>query len=177
MKARTTIIGTLSLLLQGGPGPARAIRTSSFKLEDHILKPGESPLADLSGDLFDIALDVEMGDATEFGLRFHESSVACAADKVTSLGAVAKVTSREGRIKLRILVDLTSVETFVNNGEAALPCCFVPKNRETGPELYAEGGNAKNRSLRVSKLRSIWRSSATTEQPEQTESSLSAETD
>ncbi|MBL7223936.1 MAG: glycoside hydrolase family 32 protein, partial [Candidatus Brocadiae bacterium] len=134
----------------------RRLYTSSFTLTDHILRPGENPLSELSGDLFDIAMDIEIGDATEFGLRLHGISVTYAAGKVTSLGAVARATAREGRIRLRILVDRTSVETFVNDGEAALPCCFVPKNQDTSLELYANGGNAKIRSLRVSKLRSIW---------------------
>jgi len=130
--------------------------TSSFTLENHALKPGENPLSELSGDLFDIAMDIEIGDATEFGLRLHETSVTYADGKVTSLGAVAKAAAKDGRIRLRILVDRTSVETFVNDGEVALPCCFVPKNLDTGLELHAEGGNSKLRFLRVSKLRSIW---------------------
>ena len=134
----------------------KALYTSSFTLEDHTLKPGENPLSELSGDLFDIAMDVELGESTEFGLRLHETAIAYANGKVTSLGAGANATSKEGRIKLRILVDRTSIETFVNDGEAALPCCFVPKKQDTGLELYAKGGNAKIRSLRVSKLKSIW---------------------
>ncbi len=134
----------------------KRLYTSSFTLKDHVLKPGHNPLSRLSGDLFDIAMDVEIGKAAEFGLRLHETSVTYADGKVTSLGAVAKVSAKQGRIRLRILVDRTSVETFVNDGEVALPCCFVPKNRETRLELYAKGGNAKIRSLRVSKLRSIW---------------------
>ena len=134
----------------------KRLHAGSFKLENRLLRPGENPLSELSGELFDIAMDVEIGDAGEFGLRLHETSVAYAAGKVASLGAVAETPARDGRIRLRILVDRTSVETFVNDGEAALPCCFVPKNRNTGLELYAKGGNAKIRSLRVSKLRSIW---------------------
>jgi len=139
----------------------RRLYTSSFTLTNRILKPGHNPLSGLSGDLFDIAMDVEIGDATEFGLRLHETSVTYADGNVTSLGAVARAPARQGGIKLRILVDRTSVETFVNDGQAALPCCFVPKNRDTGLDLYAKGGNAKIRSLRVSKLRSIWPSDTT----------------
>jgi fructan beta-fructosidase len=130
--------------------------TTTFTLKDHILKPGENPLPKISGDLFDIEMDIEIGKATEFGLRLHETSVTYADGKVTSHGAVAKVAVKQGRIKLRILVDRTSIETFVNDGQAALPCCFVPKNQETFLELYAKGGDVKIRSLRVSKLRSTW---------------------
>ena len=139
----------------------KRLYTGSFTLRDHIIKPGENPLSELSGDLFDIAMDVETGSATEFGLRLHETSVTYAGGKVTSLGAAARVTAKEGRVRLRILIDRTSIETFVNDGEAALPCCFAPKNQDTGLELYAKGGDAIIRSLRVSKLRSIWGSNTT----------------
>ena len=105
----------------------KRLYTGSFTLRDHIIKPGKNPLSELSGDLFDIAMDVETRSATEFGLRLHETSVTYAGGKVTSLGAAARVTAKEGRVRLRILIDRTSIETFVNDGEAALPCCFVPK--------------------------------------------------
>ena len=134
----------------------KSLYSTSFTLKNHTLKPGENPLSELSGDLFDIAMDVEVGAATEFGLRLHETAVTYSGGRVTSLGAVAKATPTEGSIKLRILVDRASLETFVNDGEAALPCCFIPKNQNTGLELYTKGGNAKVRSLRVSKLKSIW---------------------
>jgi len=140
----------------------KELYTSSFTLEDRALRPGENPLSEVSGDLFDIAMDIEIGDATEVGLRLHGASVTYADGKVTSLGAAAKVGPKDGIIKMRILVDRTSVETFVNDGEAALPCCFVPKKQDTGLELYAKGGSARIRSLRVSKLRSIWGSRAMT---------------
>ena len=151
---RTTSVGT-RLYMYPIDG-IRQLYTSSFTLEDQALKPGDNPLAELSGDLFDIAMDIEVGDAAEVGLRFHEASVTYRDGKVTSFGAAAKAAARKGRIRLRILVDRASVETFVNDGEAALPCCFVPKNRETGLELYAKDGNARVHSLRVSRLRSIW---------------------
>ena len=134
----------------------KRLYTSVFTLKNHILRPGENPLSKLSGDLFDIAMDIEVGDATEFGLRLHETSVSYADGRVRSLGALARASTAKGRIRLRILVDRTSIETFVNDGQAALPCCFAPKNLTTNLELYAKGGNARIRSLRVSKLRSIW---------------------
>lgn len=40
---------------------------------------------------------------------------------------VAVTPAAKGRLKLRILVDRTSVEVFANDGEWVMPCCFVPK--------------------------------------------------
>ena len=53
-------------------------------------------------------------------------------------------------------MDRTSIETFVNRGQVALPCCYLPKNLNTVLDLYAKGGNVKIRSLRVTKLKSCW---------------------
>jgi hypothetical protein len=136
----------------------QSLHTKSFSLENHVLKPGENPLAGISGELFDVEMVIETGDATEFGLRLHETTVAYSKNQITSAGAKAEVSPIDGLIKLRILVDRTSIETFVNDGQVALPCCVVPKNLETGLDLYAKGGEATIRSLRVTKLKSCWES-------------------
>jgi sucrose-6-phosphate hydrolase SacC (GH32 family) len=136
----------------------QSLHTKSFSLENHVLKPGENPLAGISGELFDVEMVIETGDATEFGLRLRETAVAYSKNQITSAGAKAEVSPIDGLIKLRILVDRTSIETFVNDGQVALPCCVVPKNLETGLDLYAKGGEATIRSLRATKLKSCWES-------------------
>jgi len=114
--------------------PFKAIKKlygETFLLANHKLRTGENPLADISGELFDIEMAIELGDATEVGLHLHETAVVYANNKITAPGANAEVSPIDGVIKLRILVDRTSIETFVNDGQVALPCCVVPKNLET----------------------------------------------
>ena len=139
----------------------QSLHTKSFSLENHTLEPGDNPLADISGGLFDIEMVIETGDATEFGLRLHETAVIYSDNQVACAGAKAKIPPVDGVITLRILVDRTSIETFVNDGQIALPCCFQPKKLSTRLDLYAEGGNLMIRSLRVTKLKSCWESGAT----------------
>ena len=139
--------------------PIDAIKSlygESFSLENHVLKPGDNPLADISGELFDIEMAIEPGDATEFGLRLHETAVVYSDNEIVCPGAKANVSPIDGVITLRILVDRTSIETFVNRGRVALPCCFLPKKLNTGLNLYAKGGDLMIRSLRVTKLKSCW---------------------
>ena len=132
----------------------RSLYSKSFSLENRVLEPGDNPLAHISGELFDIEMAIELGDATEFGLRLHETAVIYSDNQISCLGAKANVSPIDGKVALRILVDRTSIETFVNDGRVALPCCFLPKKLDTGLGLYAKGGDVMIRSLRVTRLES-----------------------
>jgi sucrose-6-phosphate hydrolase SacC (GH32 family) len=73
----------------------------------------------------------------------------------------APVSLVEGRLKLRVLVDRTSVEVFANDGAASISTCYLPpegdkEKEKLKPQLYAERGEARIVSLRVSKLHSVW---------------------
>jgi sucrose-6-phosphate hydrolase SacC (GH32 family) len=122
------------------------------------LKPGENPLKDASGHLFDIELEAEIGDASvvvltvsgeEIRFNAKEKTVAC-------LNRSAPLSVDEGKIKLRALADITSLEVFGNGGEASLTSCFVPKDGADSLSLVAEGGEAKNVSLKAYPLRAAW---------------------
>jgi fructan beta-fructosidase len=139
----------------------KSLYTKSFTLTNHTLTPGDNPLSGMSGNLFDIEMEIESGDAAEVGIRLHETAITYSGGKVTSLGKEADVSPVVGALKLRILIDSTSIETFANNGEISMTSCFLPRNKDTGLELYAKGGNARIRSLRVTNLRSTWNSNKT----------------
>jgi sucrose-6-phosphate hydrolase SacC (GH32 family) len=97
-----------------------------------------------------------VADAAESGIRLHETAVTYAGGEVAALGQPAELSPIDGRIKLRLLVDRTSIETFANDGEASMTSCFLPKKRITGLELYTKGGNVTIRTLRVIKRRASW---------------------
>jgi sucrose-6-phosphate hydrolase SacC (GH32 family) len=104
------------------------------------LKPGENPLAGLSGDLWDIQAIIEAPPVVELGLRMHGHAVA--------LGKRVR--------QLRVLVDRTSVEAFVNDGEKVMPACYLPVEGAPALELTVQGGVAKIVSLDVFPLRPAW---------------------
>jgi len=137
----------------------KGLHTTPFVLKDHTLKPGDNPLSGISGDLFDSEVEVEPGDAAEFGIRMHRTAIAWADGKVSCLGAAADLPSVGGTVKLRILVDRTSIEVFGNDGEVSMTSCFLPNEQDTGLDLYAKGGTVKLRSMTVTRLRSCWNNS------------------
>jgi fructan beta-fructosidase len=126
------------------------------------VKPGENPLAGVSGDLWDLSAEIEPGSASEVGFKFRGWSVAYTArekgrDNSLNSGQLrAQLPLRNGRIKIRILVDRTSVEVFGNDGEVAIPTCFLPEDDSRGLELFASGGTARVVSLDVYPMTSCW---------------------
>jgi sucrose-6-phosphate hydrolase SacC (GH32 family) len=128
----------------------------TFTLKDKTLKPGENPLSKISGELFDIEMEIEPGDVAEFGLRLHAAGVTWAGGKVSALDCTAEAAAIDGVVHLRILVDRTSIETFANHGALSMTSCFLPKEQTTGIELYAKDGDVNIHSLRVTKLKSCW---------------------
>jgi len=61
-----------------------------------------------------------------------------------------------GDIHMRLLVDRTSIEVFVNHGEITGANCILPKENGPPPQLYVNGGEAIIKTLKVRELKSIW---------------------
>jgi sucrose-6-phosphate hydrolase SacC (GH32 family) len=134
------------------------LRVKTHKWDNLALEPGKNPIEGISGELFDIRAEIEVGKAEEVGFTIRgETVVYKVKDKsLVSLGAAAPLEPVDGKITLQILVDRTSVETFGNAGRRLIANCFLPDltDREIG--LFATGGAAKVVSLRIHELKSAW---------------------
>jgi sucrose-6-phosphate hydrolase SacC (GH32 family) len=117
---------------------------------------GDNPLASVAGELFDVEaeFDASAGAARAFGLEVRGQRVAySAADrKLTSLGS-APLELKDGALRLRVLVDRTSLETFADGGRVALSGCFLPPANNKRLRVFAEGGSVRVRHLRVTELK------------------------
>ena len=141
--------------------PAREIERlheKPHRWRDLTLQPGENPLSTVSGDLFDIRVELEMADAAEFGVKARGASVSCNVKEqmLSSAGRTAPLEMENGRIQLQILVDRTSFEVYGNHGRAALSSCFLPVKGEPDLEIYAVGGPVQIKSLEVFPLHRAW---------------------
>jgi len=116
---------------------------------------GRLPL-EPKGGLLDVELEIEPKDAAEVGLRWRGESIAydVKSGKLSCLGCAAEVPLEGGKLKLRVLIDRTSIEVFGNDGRVSLTSCFVPRSKQ-GLELFASGGQAKASST-VHELASAW---------------------
>lgn len=133
--------------------------------KDLVLAPGENPLSEIRGDLFDLRAVLEPVDAAEVGFRIRGEAVSYNASnrELSCLGRSAPLAPTEGRIEIRILVDRTSLEVFGNEGRVSMTSCFVPDLEDRSLEIYARGGTAKIASLEVRELRSAWSQAPPTE--------------
>ena len=134
-----------------------SLHGKSHEWNDVALKPGENPLSDLKGELFDIRAEFELGDAEEVGFTIRGQPIVYSArnKKLSALGD-APLEPEEGRIKLHLLVDRTSIETYANDGRVSLTSCFVPPQENKTLEVFARGGPARIVSLKVHELKSAW---------------------
>jgi sucrose-6-phosphate hydrolase SacC (GH32 family) len=62
----------------------------------------------------------------------------------------------DGRLKLRLFVDTSSMELFVNDGESVLSSLIFPSPELTGINLAVQQGVLKRADLYVWKLKSAW---------------------
>jgi sucrose-6-phosphate hydrolase SacC (GH32 family) len=117
-------------------------------------------VAALAGDLLDVDLTLEPGDAKDVGVRVRGETIRyCPTDGTLSVGTVrAPVRPADGALRLRVLVDRTSIEVFANEGAVSLHACYVPGGDAGAAPLtlFAEGGDAKLVSLVGHRLRSTW---------------------
>ncbi len=122
------------------------------------VKPGQDVTVATRSALLDIDAEIEVGDASEVTLRFPgESVVWKAAEKtLTVLQKPCPLEAIDGRIRVRVLLDRTSLEVFGNDGRLSVTNCFLPKPTTSGVAVSATGGTARIVSLKVREMKSGW---------------------
>ena len=126
---------------------------------DLALKPGENPLAGLSGELLDVRAEIDLGEARliAFSFRGQAAVYDVAARQLTCLGCSAPLSSKGNRIRLRFLLDRTSLEVFGNDGQIAMATCFLPDSGNKMLSIRAVGGEARIMAMEIFELRSAWK--------------------
>jgi sucrose-6-phosphate hydrolase SacC (GH32 family) len=122
------------------------------------LKPGQNPLANVRGELFDVRLAIEPASASEIGLNVRGVPIQYDVKQQTlsCMGNTAAVKTTGGRLALQVLVDRTSIEIFAAEGRVNMAYCFLPPADNKKLAVYAKGGDADVRSLDVWELKSTW---------------------
>ncbi len=135
-----------------------SIRADTRTWKALAITPGKNALADLQGELWDIAATIEPGKSAEvaFTLRGAKLAYDVKSQTLRTPGGDAPVTMEQGLVDLRILVDRSSIEVFAGSGRYLLCFCFLPDPSDRSVALYAAGGEATCAALRVSALRSTW---------------------
>ncbi len=141
--------------------PAREIETlrrAHYTWSAAPLEPGVNLLQGVSGELFDIEATIAPQTAQRIVLDVRGTPITYNTQTriLACMGKEAETGLHDGRLKLRVLVDRTSLEIFVNDGRHVFSFCFAPDANNKTLRLAAEGGTAAVHALNVWKLASIW---------------------
>jgi fructan beta-fructosidase len=148
----------------------RNIHGKKYRWRDEELEPGENPLENVKGNLFDIDTEIELGDADEVGFEINGCPVADMVRENLLIGGTGEEGARgfgqgetkaelrptDGKISLRILVDRSSVEIFANKGRIYMPMQAIRDLGNRSLKIYAKGGAARIEELTVHEVKSIW---------------------
>jgi fructan beta-fructosidase len=134
------------------------LRVREHRWKDRTLGPGEKSLHAAVGDLLDVRVKFEPGNAADVALKVRGETIRYDAKKkaVHCRGKKADLEPIDGRIQLQVLVDQTSLELFGNAGQRCFSFCVPLDPKQIDLELSANGGAAKVSSLDVYELRSVW---------------------
>jgi levanase/fructan beta-fructosidase len=136
------------------------LHATSIKLNDRIVKPGENPLADIEGVLFDIKVEIDLTksdcDAIVLNARGNLVSYNVIDKQVDSCGSLVELKPVAGTVQLRVLVDRMSVETFGSYGEVSITNVAQAQKTQPALSLQFVGGDAYIKVLTVHTLNSMW---------------------
>ncbi len=142
--------------------PVREIETlyaATHRFWDTQLQAVDNPLEEISGELFDIECELSVGQATRIGFEIRGVPIVydTAKREIASLDKTAPLETKDGKLRLRLLVDRMSVEIFANDGRVYMPMGNILKDAGPPLHIFAEGGPALIESLTVRELRSAWK--------------------
>jgi sucrose-6-phosphate hydrolase SacC (GH32 family) len=125
---------------------------------NETLEPGENLLSEVGGELFDIDAEFAVGEADQFGFMIRGCPVVynVAEERLSGDDEYSERAPVDGKIRLRILVDRTSIEIFGNDGRIYMPIRALPQGNKSGLQIMTEGAETKVVSLKVRELNSIW---------------------
>jgi fructan beta-fructosidase len=142
--------------------PIREIATlhgNKRRWRDEILKPQDNLLSSgISGELFHIRAVLRIGDARETGFTIRETPVVYNIQKqeLSCCNKTAPLKPVDGKIRLELLVDRTSIEIFGNDGRAYMPNGVILADKTKSIEIFTKGGNTEVESLTIYELDSAW---------------------
>ncbi len=141
------------------------------KRHNVTIEPGtDYPLPGTASEELDVQAEFSLTPgAAAFGLRVRGADIrfqAADGGMLSGLGRQAALAPEAGgRVKVRLLLDRTSLEVFGSDGQVSLSACFLPTPADAALSAYAEGGAVTLISLSVHPLHSAWPAPSQTKKP------------
>ncbi|MBX2922078.1 MAG: GH32 C-terminal domain-containing protein [Chitinophagaceae bacterium] len=154
---------------------------SGIKWQRSVTPQGDNPLRELKDDLYDIDMEIDLKKSTSFDFSIRGATIQYdAAKKILRCGGAAEqsgfppdnwkayirkkpnqlnnmgeapLVPVNGKIKLRVLVDRTTLEIYANDGLVVMTSCFMPDETKFYA-LTADGEIDVNATIHS--LKSAW---------------------
>lgn len=136
----------------------KQLRYDSHFWKDETIHLGDNPLTGYSGDVFEIITEIDLDKSAGFVFNLRgEKLVFSAKEQLMSfMGNQARVMPMDSKIKLRYIIDRSSIEVFVNEGEVTFSNIFYPDSSNMNLELFAIGESIRLNFMEAYHLASIW---------------------
>ncbi|MCM3789757.1 glycoside hydrolase family 32 protein [Domibacillus indicus] len=166
-------------LVQSPVEELKALRSQSILLKENEVIDQTEAVYMPEANTYELEAEFHIGDVAVFGFSLCTSSTEKTIvgydvkseqlfmDRTASgqidfhEGFAAKhqavLSPKEGKIKLRIFVDWSSVEVFANDGEVAMTDLIFPDSDSRTIEVFAGNGQVTLISLTVHPLKRIWK--------------------
>ena len=163
---RVLSIGADGHLRQEPIPELQKLRAKHIRLESLNLSNGGHVLEEPLGDTLEILAVFEPGDAEAIGLKMRRSDDGLKAVTISHDGRTLdvagtafpfKLGADEKTLTLRIFLDKSLMEVFVNGGRECVTKVIYPPEQDLGLELFAIGGSATVQTLDVWRMKDAWR--------------------
>lgn len=133
------------------------LRSKKHTWKDVMLKPGENLLSGIKGELFDVTVEFAPGMVEAgFVIRGMPVGYDPAKQELICGDKRAAVVPKDGKVRLRLLIDRVSIDIFANDGRVYMPMQLQMKVDVPSLELYCKGGGTRIVSLEVNEMRPAW---------------------
>ena len=121
-----------------------------------LVAPGDGEAASIrrEGRLFDLSFDLDPGAAQKVTLWIRGVPMAFEGNVLHFRDCRVPMPSPAPSV--RLLIDLTSVEVFLDGGVASASFCFLPDAYIDALSVRANGSGAALRNVTIHSLKGIW---------------------
>ena len=130
--------------------------TKTDKFNDLSLEKTNQKLAQIKAELIDLSLQFETKNQLMISIRGLDVIYDSKTDSISFGKTRIPVPAFQNKVSLRILLDRTSLELFVNNGASVATFYAVPKPENQRITISGEN-EAKINSLIINELKSAWK--------------------
>jgi sucrose-6-phosphate hydrolase SacC (GH32 family) len=142
------------------------LQEKPFEVKDKNVIPGldKNPIKRIKGDCFRLKGVFQLKTVSSFGFVVRtgksgdgtEIRYDATRNRLSCLGETASLQPEDGKIKLDVLVDRSSIEVFGNDGKVVISGTFTPKEDDWDYILYNTGGELYIEDLKVYPIRTIY---------------------